>query len=428
MDLVTLTLFSMAMASFGLFQSIPFTAIQPRYSFPERFQSAFRIAYVMGHAGEALNMVFPPRYLNGSLIDPGELTMALPSAPLAVSVSTDSGNLYPAMDNLSEQTAVAVFTDYTMDSEYFDAASGKFNSQFGSRFLRQITSYLYPLIQYLKNPYWVLSLFAPVALIKMAVVATNSISRGRKCIQAVEMVDAEIMVFVKEIRAKKTAILKRVDDELALIDKGLSDLSMHVKSERERISTELASLRFDAFVQNEVEQVRKYVESRFQNGVEQRTRELIADMMQHSGEPRELATDIGPQVSSLEPANDPIVNEAPLEGEEANIEELQQAQMQIQENNDQEKPEEEAPLSTKPSPHIQTGNTDTTIAVDNDSFSPSSPSSSPSSSTSSPGSDRKKRSRPSKAKRQRLARQAQAERQHESPSLIPSPLRVSNGN
>lgn len=78
MDLLSITILPFFL--FGAFQAMPLTSIQPAYNFLERFQSAFRVSYVIGHVGQALTWVFPPRHLIG-LAYPGKIDTKMLSPP-----------------------------------------------------------------------------------------------------------------------------------------------------------------------------------------------------------------------------------------------------------------------------------------------------------------------------------------------------------
>lgn len=241
-----------------------------------------------------------------------------------------------------------------------------------------------------------------------AVVQGLLLFKRREYTQTDQVADDEILGIVREIRVKKAELLKKLDEELSVVDAEVSDVSMRIKAERERICIELASLRVHHLIQDEVVQVRKSVESRFQCELEGKVKELIAELdltgsnTVLSERRQEFSTQTDSQPESLK---------EPLHGESSLVDDDQLPL--LLENGEEQGPSEE----TGPSPQLGPSN-DVSIN-DNDNDDPS-PFTSP---ESSPKFDRKRRCRPSKAKRMRMAKRVQ--NQQVMPSLIPSPLRLS---
>lgn len=414
MDLLALSIFSIFMAIFGSYESVPLTAIHPAYDFPERFWGAFKLSWTMCQVGTVISMVFPPRYLNGSLIDPGGFITTLPSAAPTETITT-ALSVIPApisSDIVNDLSIIQTENPGTAES-----SEGRTRVSIWVVLLRVLLGYFSPedqerqrqssFVDLLLNPFWVLSMVGPFAVMR-AVVQGLLLFKRREYTQTDQVADDEILGIVREIRVKKAELLKKLDEELSVVDAEVSDVSMRIKAERERICIELASLRVHHLIQDEVVQVRKSVESRFQCELEGKVKELIAELdltgsnTVLSERRQEFSTQTDSQPESLK---------EPLHGESSLVDDDQLPL--LLENGEEQGPSEE----TGPSPQLGPSN-DVSIN-DNDNDDPS-PFTSP---ESSPKFDRKRRCRPSKAKRMRMAKRVQ--NQQVMPSLIPSPLRLS---
>jgi hypothetical protein len=62
MDLFGVLMLSLTGALIGMFSTVPFTSISSDYNFVERLRSTFRIGYVLGTVGEAVDIIQPPNH------------------------------------------------------------------------------------------------------------------------------------------------------------------------------------------------------------------------------------------------------------------------------------------------------------------------------------------------------------------------------
>lgn len=105
MDPFGLFMFSMAMAILGIFHAIPFTAVHPANNFIERLQGGFRMGYVLGRIGEALDMIAPPRYENNTWYKTRDWSATF---PIPTVTTIDDGT---ETETETETASVSMMTD-----------------------------------------------------------------------------------------------------------------------------------------------------------------------------------------------------------------------------------------------------------------------------------------------------------------------------
>lgn len=413
MDLLGLTIFSAVIAFLGAFQAVPFTSIQPAYVFPERFQS------VMGHVGHALTWVFSPRYLNGSLVYPGQFDTKLLSPPqfeesTAAYVSVPTNDSYPVLENHSSepapQSALAVVEPRGEEERVgltWSNFYGLFSAYYKSLF-RHYTSYPYDDTDH--TLFWVAFVLAPFVVVNLVVHVIRSMFRREQFSKASEAADLELVGIVREIRNKKAAILQEFDDDLSAVAREVNDISTRIKSERERIYMELSTLRIGSLVNEQVDDIRSSLNSRFEHEFSAKMCNFTAELESarvnaiSTTTPRkyhDLSTQTEPQPNNPDP-NISTKRKEPnhqLLVEQPQRQPQQQVSDQFVENEaNRHYADESTNNRTTPSPVILPESSD---------VADTSPTNAP---NESPDSERRRRSRPGKAKRARMARRRDAEK------------------
>ncbi|ODM18976.1 hypothetical protein SI65_05593 [Aspergillus cristatus] len=254
MDFFGLTMFSILIAIFGYFQSIPLTGV-------DRLQDGLSKGYALGHFGMMVDRFFPVAYANDSF-ENSELQYDTTSAVL-VSTSPE-----PKSDSVvdsaltNSNTSTDDTTGYTThivplvadwnesdpwifrDTQYFDLIADR------TRYVG-FSSQIWSAAQSFSRVAVLLGL--PIILVSVLFVAFVYW-------RDVRTADAEIMRFTNEVRSRRASLQRKIDLASYAIDQTLDDIVRHISAQQERIHQDLASFRPDDVISQEMGAFREKLE------------------------------------------------------------------------------------------------------------------------------------------------------------------------
>lgn len=254
MDFFGLTMFSILMAIFGYFQSIPLTGV-------DRLQDGLSKGYVLSHFGMMVDRFFPVAYANDSF-ENTELQYDTTSAVLALTspepksdsvVDSALTNPNTPTDDMTgyETHIVPLVADWNgsdrwifRDTQYLDLIADR------TRYVG-FSSQIWSAAQSFSRIVVLLGL--PIILVSVLFVAFVYW-------RDVRTADAEIMSFTNEVRSRRASLQRKIDLASYAIDQTLDDIVRHISAQQERIHQDLASFRPDDVISQEMGAFREKLE------------------------------------------------------------------------------------------------------------------------------------------------------------------------
>lgn len=252
-----LTMFSILIAIFGYFQSIPLTGV-------DRLQNGLSKGCFLGHFGMMVDRYFPVTYANNSYVKferqhdtPSAVLVSTTPEPESNSV-VDSAltNFDIFADDTKGYTADIVplsadwnvsdpwlFVD-TVDTQYFDLIADSARSAGSS-------SQIWSAVKSFSRVAILLGL--PITFVSVLRIAFAHWKDLRTT-------DSEIMRFTNETQSRRASLRRKIDLAAMVVDETLDEIVRHISAKQERMHQDLASFCPDDVISQEMRALREKLE------------------------------------------------------------------------------------------------------------------------------------------------------------------------
>lgn len=220
-------------------------------------QDGLSKGYVLSHFGMMVDRFFPVAYSNDSFANSdasSDVVLSTPEPePVAYIVDTIMANFSASVDDTIGYTTdiMSLSADQNesepwlfRDTHYLDQIA--IRSRYAG-FSSQTWSVMK-------------SLFGLAVLLGLPVILVGSLTVAFTYKRDLRIADAKIMRFTREVQSRRASLRRKIDLAALVVDQTLDEIARHISAEQERVHQDLASLRPNDVISQEMSAFREKVE------------------------------------------------------------------------------------------------------------------------------------------------------------------------